>query len=69
MAASAARSVQANADSIDAFWSLTVSVFERQEDLSLDLYETLADEVGVDGETFRQETENPTYEPTVVASR
>jgi len=69
LAADAARSIQANADSVDAFWSFTETVYERQDELSLDLYEELANEVGVDGETVRQETEDRTYEPTVVASR
>lgn len=69
LASDAARSVQANADSIDAFWEFTELIFENQNSLSLDTYETLANEVGVDGATVRQETEHRTYEPTVVADR
>lgn len=69
LAACAARSVQANSDSNDAFWSFSESIFERQDELSMDLYETVANDVGVDGETVREETEERTYEPTVVADR
>lgn len=69
LAADAGRAVQAEADSIDAFWNFLEAAYERQDDLSLDLYATLANDVGVDGETVRQETEARTYEPTVVADR
>lgn len=69
LAANAARSVQAESRTNDGFWSFIGSVFERQEELSMDLYETLANDVGVDGETVRRDTENRTYEPTVIADR
>lgn len=63
-AAVAARSVQANTDD-GAFWTFAESVFENQNSLSLDRYETLANDAGADGATVRQETEDRTYEPTV----
>jgi len=62
-AAAAARSVQA-ADS-GAFWPFVELVFENQLSLSLDRYESLANEVGVDGATVRQETAAEKYQPTV----
>lgn len=69
LAADAARSVQANADDVTAFWEFEQAVFRNQDSLSLDLYERLATDLGLDGATVRQETEDRTYEPTVVASR
>lgn len=69
LAADAARSVQANADDPMAFWDFQHELFEHQDSLSLDRYEELANDVSVDGDTVRQETEERTYEPTVVASK
>lgn len=69
LAPDAARSVQANADDSMAFWDFAHAVFENQDSLSLDLYEQLANDLGLDGATVRQETEDRTYEPTVVASQ
>ena len=69
LAADAARAVQANSDAIDDFWEFTHRLFERQSDLGLDLYERMADEMGLDGAAIRTETDERTYEPTVVASQ
>lgn len=69
LAADAARSVQANADGPMAFWNFEHGVFRNQDSLSADLYERLANDLGLDGATVRQEAENRKYEPTVVASK
>lgn len=68
LAADAARAVQAEADAA-TFFEYADLLFENQGSLSLSTYETLANDVGVDGATVREETEARTYEPTVTQSK
>jgi len=67
-AAIAARAVQAEA-SMAEFWPYVEALFENQDSLSLDTYESLADEAGVDASAVRTAAEEETYRPSVKADR
>ncbi|MEA5387336.1 thioredoxin domain-containing protein [Haloarculaceae archaeon H-GB11] len=67
-AANAARAVQ-EAGSISQYWQFAKLLFENQRSLSLDTYEQLGNEVGVDGAKLRDPAKNQTYNPTIKADR
>jgi protein-disulfide isomerase len=67
-AASAARQVQESADAA-AFYSFAEGVYRNQSDFSLDVAQTLGDEVGVDGCGVRAAGARDTYRPVVEADK
>jgi len=67
-AASAARGVQDEADDA-TFFEYVKKLFENQQQYSMDLVQSLADEVGVDGCAIGTDATNETYRPVVEADR
>lgn len=67
-AANAARAVQAAAG-VDAFFEFSSGLFDRQPELGLSLYETLADEVGVDQRVVRRAAKGRVYGATIERDR
>lgn len=67
-AACAARSVQAR-EGDDAFYEYAHGLYENQSQLGPSLYKQLADDMGLDGSTIRDEAINRKHEPTVEADR
>lgn len=63
-AANAARAVQDLADR-EAFWTYVHRLFEEQSRLGLDLYESLAEEVGAPPTEVRAAAEERSYDDTV----
>lgn len=59
--ANAARSVQ-DLEGDDAFWSFVPIIFQSQEEYSYDRIETVADELGYDGERTSADAEAGTYD-------
>lgn len=67
-AANAARAVQDQAGD-DAFWEYVGLLYENQAQLTTDLFGTLAEEVGVDGEAVRTAATEQQYDETVQSDR
>ena len=67
-AASAARAVQSRTNGKE-FWAYSRSLYRNQSSLGPDLYERLANEVGVDGGAVREAAVNRKYEATVSGDR
>ncbi len=63
-AASAARAVQDRAG-VTAFWSSLDALFANQSELGPDTYETLADDIDVDGSAVRDAAVEQAYDETV----
>jgi protein-disulfide isomerase len=63
-AASAARAVQDRAGT-DAFWSYLDALFANQSSLGPDTYETVADDMDLDGAAIREAGTNQAYDETV----
>lgn len=67
-AASAARSVQDHG-TLAEFWTFAKSLYRNQQSLGLELYGSLASDLGLDGETVRSDAKTEAYRSTVEADR
>jgi protein-disulfide isomerase len=67
-APNAARAVQDTVGE-EAYWEYSKALYENQDDLGADLYETLAEQVGADADTVRTAAVEEEYDATVVADR
>lgn len=67
-AANAARAVQAAAGA-QAYFEYSEALFANQSGLDPETYESLANDIGVDGATVRQAATDRTYDETVMTSR
>ena len=65
--AGAARSVQEQGGD-EEFWSFTGEVYRHQNDYSYDVVESVAAEVGVDGDRARNDAEDGTYRSALEAA-
>ena len=67
--AEAARVVQDNADEADAFWAFKDRMFENQGAYSEDVLSSVAEELGVDGDSLLSDVSDDQYRPVVEAAR
>lgn len=64
----AARSVQATVDQ-EAYWSYSKELFANAEDTSMELYRSLAEDVGADPDVVEEHVRTTKWEPVVAADR